>query len=94
MSEKAIETYLRKEVEKLGGLCLKFTSPSRRGVCDRIIISENGFTYYVETKSGRSGHTLSVQQKLFQQELAKRSVYLYVIASKAEVDKFINEIYF
>lgn len=93
MLEKKVEQYLKKRVEELGGLCLKFTSPSRRGVCDRILISANGLTYYVETKSGRSGHGLSPTQELFKKELEKRLVPMYVLASKQEVDVFIDKIY-
>lgn len=91
MAEKHVEAYLKKRVEALGGLCLKFVSPSRRGVCDRILISATGNTFYVELKFGSNG--LSVQQQLFQEELTNRSVTMYVLASKEQVDKFITENY-
>lgn len=92
MAEKHVEAYLKKRVDNLGGLCLKFVSPSRRGVCDRLVISENGITYYVELKFGKNG--LSVTQKLFQEELRARGVTMYVLASKDDVDNFIEKIYF
>jgi hypothetical protein len=91
MAEKQVEQYLKKRVEALGGLCMKFVSPGRRGVCDRLVLSENGFTYYVELKYGKN--TLSPAQVLFKGELEKRSTVMYVLASKEEVDKFIEEIY-
>lgn len=92
MSEKKVEAYLKKRVEELGGLCLKFVSPSRRGVPDRICISASGFTYYVELKFGNN--SLSPTQKLFKLELEKRGVDLHVLNSKQQVDTFIQEIYY
>jgi len=37
MLEKTIEQALVKRVKELGGMCEKFTSPSRRAVPDRIV---------------------------------------------------------
>lgn len=92
MGEIKLEQYFRKRVEKRGGLCLKFVSPSRRGVCDRLVISENGLTYYVEMKFGKNG--LSPAQKLFKKELEMRGVPVYVLATKEQVDYFMENIYF
>lgn len=91
MAEKHVEQYLKKKVEAHGGLCYKFVSPSNRGVCDRIAISENGLTYYVELKFGKND--LSATQKVFRDKLAARGVPLYVIRSKEEVDLFIEKIF-
>ena len=49
MLEKEIEQHLKKEIENIGGLCLKFTS-STSGVPDRIIIC-NSQTIFVELKA-------------------------------------------
>ena len=38
MRESRIESWLRDQVKRLGGLCLKFVSPGNVGVPDRIII--------------------------------------------------------
>lgn len=92
MAEKHIEQYLRKVVKLAGGLCYKFVSPSRRGVCDRIVISGNGFTYYIETKFGKNG--LSPAQVQFAKEMAKVGVEVYVLATKQEVDEFMEKVYF
>src|SRR6218665_863910 len=48
-TENAVEQRLRKRVEALGGLCLKFTS-SRSGVPDRIVILQ-GPTIFVQVKT-------------------------------------------
>lgn len=37
MLEKDIEKALVKKVKALGGLCIKFTSPSMMGIPDRIV---------------------------------------------------------
>lgn len=91
MGEIKLEQYFRKEVEKRGGLCLKFTSPSRRGVCDRIVITATGAVYFVEMKFGKNG--LSPAQKLFKKELNRRGRIMYVLSTKEEVDYFLEKIY-
>lgn len=50
-SEADIERRLVAEVRKAGGLCLKFTSPSTRGVPDRIVLLPGGVMVFVELKA-------------------------------------------
>ena len=40
MEEAKIEKYLTTQVQRLGYMCLKFTSPGTRAVPDRIIIGK------------------------------------------------------
>lgn len=42
MRERAIENLLVREIEKRGGLCMKFVSPGTRGAPDRIVIMPHG----------------------------------------------------
>jgi hypothetical protein len=51
--EKSIENVLREEVERQGGMCLKWTCPGHRGVPDRMILFPGGIIAFVELK--RSG---------------------------------------
>lgn len=51
MREREIEAALVARVESLGGLCEKFTSPSRRGVPDRICWMPGGRVVLVECKA-------------------------------------------
>lgn len=52
MRESTIEHYLVKIVRtKLHGECLKFTSPGRRHVNDRLCILPKGEIWFVETKA-------------------------------------------
>ena len=46
MRERTIEAWLRKKIETQGGVFLKFTSPGRDGVPDRIaIFPDASFTF-------------------------------------------------
>ncbi len=61
MRESAIEKALVERVKALGGMCEKFTSPSRRGVPDRIVTLPGGRVVFVELKA--TGGKLSVLQQ-------------------------------
>ena len=50
MLEKKIESALCKRVKELGGLCDKFTSPSKRAVPDRLITLSGNRIIFVEVK--------------------------------------------
>lgn len=65
--EKVLERRLKQEVEKSGGLCLKFESPGCNGVPDRIIIMPGGRIYFAELKdAGKRERPIQmyVQQRL------------------------------
>jgi hypothetical protein len=49
--EKAVEAYLVARIKSLGGLALKFTSPSRRNVPDRIVLLPGARITFVELKA-------------------------------------------
>lgn len=49
MREREIEQFLVNECKIIGWPCYKFTSPSRPGVPDRIVIG-NGHTVFIELK--------------------------------------------
>lgn len=88
MLEREIEKYLCKKIKELGGLCEKFTSPSRRSVPDRIITLFDGHVLFVELKS-TTGKVTKAQAK----DHLKRfdlGVTVYVLSSKDEVDQFID----
>jgi len=89
MRESKIEEYLKKEVGKYNGLCLKFTS-SISGVPDRIIILPENKIYFVELKQEKG--RLSKLQKYIHRQFKKRGVHVYVPYSKSDIDKFIDEV--
>lgn len=55
--ERDIEAWLRRRIEDLGGMFLKFTSPGNDGAPDRIAIFPDGRIVFVElkTRTGRVG---------------------------------------
>lgn len=61
MRESTIEKALVERVKALGGMCEKFTSPSRRGVPDRLVTLPGGRIVFVELKA--PGKALSVLQE-------------------------------
>ena len=50
-SEKAIEQFCRTEVKNAGGRAIKWSSPSVKGVPDRVIIFPTGRIGFLELKS-------------------------------------------
>lgn len=90
MTEARIEKHLVDGVKKLGGLCLKFVSPSSVGVPDRLIITAAGRVIFVElkTESGR----LSKMQKYMIGEMRKRGADVRVVKGLDEVKQFLAEL--
>lgn len=89
MRESKIENYLKTEVGKYNGMCLKFTS-SVSGVPDRIVILPDNRIYFVELKQEKG--RLSKIQKYMHKQFNKKGVPVYVPYSKNDVDKFIEEV--
>ncbi len=89
MTESAIEKHLVDGVKKLGGMCLKFTSPTTAGVPDRLIIID-GKVIFVELKTevGR----LSKIQKYVVGEMRKRGADVRVVKGLGEVKALLAEI--
>lgn len=89
MRESKIENYLKTEVGKYNGMCLKFTS-SVSGVPDRIVILPDNRIYFVELKQEKG--RLSKIQKYMHKQFNKRGIPVYVPYSKNDVDEFIEEV--
>lgn len=60
MRERDIEEWLRGQVEKRGGLFMKFSSPGQDGVPDRLVIMPGGRMMLVELKT-ETGRLSKVQ---------------------------------
>ena len=63
MLEKQIESKVVKKAKELGFLTYKFSSPSNRGVPDRIFISHHGEVFFIEFKSAK-GKLTQLQKKV------------------------------
>ena len=91
MRESDIEKYLKKQIEELDGLCLKWVCPGQSGVPDRIIILPKGKVIFVELKNGKQGR-LSALQRRMQAVLKRLQMRTYVLSTKTEIDELITEL--
>jgi len=91
MTEAQIEGWLVKMVEELGGLCYKFVSPSNPGVPDRIVITPEGRTIYVELKT-EIGSLQRIQQWQLER-MKKRGADVRVIKGLQAAKEFVKEVF-
>lgn len=90
MLENEIEKALVDRVKKVGGLCLKFTSPSMTGIPDRIILLPRGRIGFVETKRP-SGEPRPIQKKRIKQ-FKNLGFKVYVLDNKEAINKILDGI--
>ncbi len=89
MRESKVERHLVETVEALGGECLKWVSPGRNGVNDRLVfLPGNGF-YMFECK--RPGEELKPHQKRFKKRMAKLGFTVHKCDSIEFVDAFFRQ---
>jgi hypothetical protein len=86
-AEAKVEQYLVQEVEKIGGLAYKFTSPARRNVPDRLCVFPVGLVAFVECKA--PGGVVSKGQAKELDRLANLSQPVFIVESREEVDEVI-----
>lgn len=85
--EKIVEKYLVNEIERLGGLCVKFPPLFFRGFPDRIVLLPGAVIAFVETKD--TGKKPRPIQERVHAKLRKLGFRIEVIDSKEGVDNFI-----
>jgi hypothetical protein len=86
MLEKEIEKYFLWTVERMGGKAYKFTSPSHRGVADRVVCLPDGSTWFVELKT--KGGKLSELQKIFARDMYRLEQQYACLWTKEQVDEW------
>lgn len=86
-AEGNIEDYLIQKAEEHGWLCMKFVSPGRRGVPDRILIGY-GHTIFVELKSPTGA--LRKQQALVIKRMRHHGADVRIMNNKTKIDKFFQ----
>lgn len=89
--EKQIENYLRRQVEKNGGLCLKYECHSRIGYPDRICTLGGGRVVWVEVKA--EGEKPRKLQEFRHEELRGCGQWVEVVSTYEGVDKLIDKYY-
>jgi hypothetical protein len=87
--EIVVEKYLKEQVEKIGGKCLKMLPTYDAGVPDRLVLYK-GQTVFVETK--RQGLSPSKLQAIFMSELNANGFETRVIDEKHQVDELIRDL--
>ena len=90
MRESEIEQKLRKEVEALGCLCLKFVSPGRAGVPDRIILAHGGRAVFVELKA--PGEKPRPIQLHVHKQFRKLGFPVYVVDSPNQIQEVLRAV--
>ena len=88
MKESEVERYFVWAVQRAGGRTWKFTSPSNRGVADRIACLPDGSTWFVELKT--KGGRLSELQKLFSEQVLELKQKYAVLWTKEQVDQWLK----
>lgn len=90
MKEKQVELKLKQEVEKLGGLCLKFISPGMSGMPDRLVLLPDEKIYFVELKA--PGEKLRPLQLKRKEQLGSLGFKVYKIDSYKKVEEILGDI--
>lgn len=75
-NEKQLERKLSEELKKTGAMALKFVSPNKTGVPDRIILC-NGWAGFAEIKT--TGKNLSPRQRIVKKELEDLGFKYFII---------------
>ena len=90
MREKQIENKLTTEAKKLGGIALKFVSPSFDGMPDRLVLIPDGHIAFVELKTpGKKPRPLQLSRHRLLRSLGFR---VYVIDSVEQIGGMLDEV--
>ena len=90
MREKQIENKLATEAKKLGGIALKFVSPSFDGMPDRLVLLPDGHIAFVELKApGKKPRPLQLARHRVLRSLGFR---VYVIDSVEQIGGMLDEV--
>lgn len=89
MIEKAIEEYLKAQVESRSGKCIKLNTLSERGFPDRLCILPGGHIMFVETKRPKEGKVSKYQNHILN-ELNSLGAHAYLAHTKEAVDALMR----
>lgn len=90
MREARIESKLKVEIERRGGLSVKFVSPGWAGAPDRLVLMPGGRLWFLELKApGKRPRPL--QEKRIA-ELMGRGFRVRVVSSAGELEEFLREV--
>jgi len=86
ITEKQVERNFVKAVKEHGGLAMKFVSPGRVGVPDRIVFLPGGRAVFAEIK--RPGGKLRKSQEIACREIRAKGFPVCVIRTDADIQFF------
>lgn len=86
--ESSIEDKFKKACQRYGGVAMKFVSPGRNGVPDRLVQWPGGVTTYAELK--KPGKDLDPDQVVQVKEMRDRGCLVHVIHNDIEIAMFIS----
>lgn len=86
--ERDIEKKLKAEIEGMGGMACKFTSPGNDGVPDRVVILPVGLTIFVELKTDHG--RLSPVQVWQQTRMRRAGARVITVYGVQGVEDFIQ----
>lgn len=89
MLESRVERRLVDKFKDVGIELLKFKTPSRRDVPDRLGLLENATTIFVEVK--RPGEELRKKQLLYCKDLCKKGYIVFVIDNTGMINELVTE---
>lgn len=89
MLETAVEKYLKRYVEKLGGYCWKFVSPGNDGVPDRIVLLFQRVIFVELKRPGKKPRPLQLKRHA---QLRKLGFEVAVMDSIPAINLFIGEL--
>lgn len=90
MRESTIESRLRTEAKKRGGMALKFVSPGLNGVPDRIVLMPSGRIAFIELKA--PGKTPRATQLKRKRQLEALGFRVYVVDGTEQIGGILDEI--
>lgn len=87
--ENDVENYLIRQIEKLGGLCYKWTAPSVKGVPDRIVLIR-GQCIFVELKApDKKARKLQLYRH---KQIQEQGFEVKVLDSKDKVREWVKDL--
>ena len=89
-SESQLERKFCDKIKHFGGLPLKFISPGRAGVPDRIVLLPGGKIYFVELKN-EVGKTSIIQEYVFE-KFERLGFKVKIINSVESLNNFLQEV--
>lgn len=88
-SEKAVESYLRRQVISRGWVTWKM-APTEVGIPDRVVLIPGGAVWFVELKRARGG-VVSPKQRVVHKKISRGGHNVVVLAGVQEVKTWVRE---